>query len=110
MADTSKYITVTEENFKQEVLESTQPVLVDFWADWCAPCHQIAPLIEELADEFEGRARVAKIDVDANPGLAQSYGIRSIPSLLFFQNSKVVDRVSGTVPKKTLVNKLRSLV
>ncbi len=110
MADTSKYITVTEENFKQEVLESTQPVLVDFWADWCAPCHQIAPLIEELADEFEGQARVAKIDVDANPGLAQTYAIRSIPSLLFFQNSEVVDQVSGTVPKKTLANKLRSLV
>ena len=110
MADTSKYITVTEENFKQEVLESTRPVLVDFWADWCAPCHQIAPLIEELADEFEGRARVAKIDVDANPGLAQTHAIRSIPSLLFFKDGKAVDQVSGTVPKQTLANKLRSLV
>jgi len=106
----SKPITVSEENFKQEVLESTQPVLVDFWADWCAPCHQIAPLIEELADQFEGQARIAKIDVDANPGLAQTYAIRSIPSLLFFRDGKAVDQVSGTVPKQTLANKLRSLV
>ena len=88
----SKPITVSEENFKQEVLESTQPVLVDFWADWCAPCHQIAPLIEELADQFEGQARIAKIDVDANPGLAQTYAIRSIPSLLFFRDGKAVDQ------------------
>ena len=85
-------------------------MLVDFWADWCAPCHQIAPLIEELADQFEGQARIAKIDVDANPGLAQTYAIRSIPSLLFFRDGKAVDQVSGTVPKQTLANKLRSLV
>lgn len=109
MADTSKYTTVTEENFKQEVLESTQPVLVDFWADWCAPCHQIAPLIEELADEFEGRARVAKIDVDANPGLAQTYAIRSIPSLLFFKDGKVVDQIAGVVSRASLASKLQAL-
>ncbi len=110
MADNAKYVTLTEENFKSEVLESGKPVLVDFWASWCGPCHMIAPAIEELASEFDGQATVGKLNVDEQPGVAAQYGIRSIPSLLFFQDGKVVEQVVGASPKKALADKLTRLI
>lgn len=101
---------VTDATFESDVLNSDQPVLVDFWATWCGPCRTIAPTIEELASEYEGKAKVVKLDVDNNPQAAQQFGIRSIPSLLFFKDGKPVDQMVGVVPKKTLADKLDSLV
>ena len=106
----TKYLTVDEQTFQKEVLQSGKPVLVDFWAAWCGPCNALAPVIEELAADFEGEAVVAKVDVDANPALAASFGIRSIPALLFFQDGKVAEQIAGAVPKSTLAEKLRSLL
>jgi thioredoxin 1 len=110
MAKNGKYVKLTDQNFRSEVLDSSKPVLVDFWADWCAPCHRMAPAIEELAAEFDGRATIGKVNVDEQTGLAQEYGIRSIPALVFFQDGKVVQRVNGVVPKRTLVSELESLL
>lgn len=104
-----KPLTVTDSNFKSEVIGSDQPVLVDFWATWCGPCRMIAPMIEELADQFEGRAKVAKLDVDQNPQTAMQFGIRSIPTLLFFKDGQVVDQLIGASSKKALAEKLESL-
>ncbi len=106
----SPFIILTEDNFEREVLKSEQPVLVDFWADWCAPCHRIAPVIEELAHEFDGTATIAKLNVDEEPELARRYGIRSIPSLLFFRSGEAVERIAGVQPKHVLSEKLAELV
>ena len=105
----NKPIKVTDANFKDEVMGSDQPVLVDFWATWCGPCRMIAPMIEELAGQFEGRAKVAKMDVDQNPHTAMQFGIRSIPTLLFFKDGQVVDQLIGASSKKALAEKLESL-
>ena len=110
MAHHTKYITLADDSFKSEVLEAKQPVLVDFWAEWCGPCHAIAPVIEDLATEFEGRVKVGKLDVDNNPVTASEHHIHSIPTLLFFKDGRVVDRVVGVVSKKVLAEKLNSLV
>ena len=109
MAENGKYVTATDDNFNDEVLQANEPVLVDFWATWCGPCRMIAPTIEELAGEFEGRAKVVKLDVDNNPQTAMQFGIRSIPTLLFFKNGEVVDQMIGAVSKKELADKLESL-
>ena len=101
-----KPITVTAADFDQRVLESSQTVLVDFWAEWCGPCKMIARTVEELAGDYAGRATVAKVDVDANQDIAARYGISSISSLLVFRNGQVVDRVVGVQSKKTLAAKL----
>ena len=106
----AKYITGTQDNFKSEVLDSSQPVLVDFWAEWCGPCKMIAPALEELAEEFDGKAKVVKVNVDDHQGLAGEYGIRSIPSLLFFRDGKVADQLVGAAPKAVLSEKLSSLI
>lgn len=110
MTNNAKYITLGANNFKTEVLEGTRPVLVDFWASWCGPCHMLAPVIDELAAGFEGRAKVGKVNVDDNADLAAQYGIRSIPTLLFFKDGQVVDQVVGAVPKRVLADKLLALI
>lgn len=106
----AKYITATEANFKSEVLESSQPVLVDFWAEWCGPCKMIAPAIEQLAADFDGKAKVVKVNVDEQPNLAQQYGVRSIPTLLFFRDGKVAEQLVGAAPKEALADKLTNLI
>lgn len=110
MEQQAKYINLDENSFRTEVLESDKPVLVDFWATWCPPCKMIAPIIEEIAAEYEGTAKVAKLDVDQVPSVAGNFGIQSIPTMLFFQNGEVVDRVVGAVPKGVITEKLDSLM
>jgi thioredoxin 1 len=101
---------VDDSNFEEIVVKSDLPVVVDFWAEWCGPCRMIAPIIDDLSREFEGRARVAKCDVDESPGVAATYGIRNIPTVLFFKDGKVADKQVGAVPKINFVNKLNPLV
>jgi thioredoxin 1 len=99
---------VTDDNFKSEVLESPVPVVVDFWAAWCGPCRMIAPIIEEMADEYEGKAKLCKLDVDNNQQVAMQFGIRSIPTVLIFKNGEVADSIIGAVPKQQIVDKLEA--
>jgi thioredoxin 1 len=99
---------VTDANFTDEVLNSTVPVLVDFWAEWCGPCKMIAPAVVELAKEYQGRAKVVKLDVDSNYQTAGAYDVRSIPTLLFFKNGKVVDKIVGAVPKQKLKERMEA--
>jgi thioredoxin 1 len=99
-------IELNESNFETEVLKAGQPVLVDFWAEWCGPCKMIAPILDEIATEQAGRAKVGKVNVDAAPGLAARYQIQSIPTLLFFNGGEVRDRVIGAAAKKAIVSKL----
>jgi thioredoxin 1 len=101
-----KPIEVTDANFESEVLQSEKPVLVDFWAEWCGPCRMIAPIVEEIAREYNGTLKVGKMDVDANPQVSMQFGIRSIPTLLIFKGGRVVDQVIGAVPKRVLTEKL----
>lgn len=102
--------TFTESGFQSDVLDSSQPILVDFWAEWCGPCHVMAPVIDDLATEFAGRVTVGKVNVDDEPALAAQYSIRSIPTLLVFKDGQLVDQAVGVVPKQVLVEKLRALV
>ena len=99
----------TDENFNQEVLSSEIPVLVDFYADWCGPCKMLAPTIEALAEEFEGKVKIGKLNVDNASGTAQKYGIMSIPTLLYFKNGEVVNKTVGVVSKTELEQALNSL-
>lgn len=99
---------LTDGNFETEALNSDKPVMVDFWAEWCGPCRMVGPIVEEVANEYAEKAVVGKLNVDHNPGVAQKYGIRSIPTILFFKNGEVVDRQVGAVPKAALVKKLEA--
>ncbi|HEX9869370.1 MAG TPA: thioredoxin [Candidatus Tectomicrobia bacterium] len=101
---------VTDRTFAQEVLQSTSPVLVDFWADWCGPCKAIAPIVEELAREYKGQLTVMKLDVDANPQTASAYRVESIPTLLVFKDGKPAERIVGAVPKNVIVDTLHGVV
>lgn len=100
----------TDANFDEIVLKSEKPVLVDFWAEWCGPCRMIGPIVKELADDYEGKATMVKVDVDSNPGVAQKFGIRNIPTILFFKGGKDVDKQVGAVPKKVLSAKIDALL
>ncbi|MCE2431943.1 MAG: thioredoxin [Candidatus Latescibacteria bacterium] len=103
-------LNITDENFQTEVVDSDLPVLVDFWATWCGPCRMIAPSIEELAREYDGRVKVCKVDVDNAQQTAQGFGIRSIPTLLIFKDGKQADQLIGAVPKSAIEDKLKAVL
>ncbi len=101
---------VNDTNFEEVVLNSDKPVIVDFWAEWCGPCRMIAPAMEEISGEFTGKAVVVKCDVDNSPSVTAKFGIRNIPTVLYFKEGKVVDKQIGAVPKVNFINKLNALL
>jgi thioredoxin 1 len=103
-------IVVTDSTFDEEVIKSEVPVLVDFWADWCAPCKMIAPIVEDLAEEYDGKVKFAKMDVDSNPKTPMTFGIRGIPTLIVFNGGSAVDQIVGAVPKGVLKGRLEQAV
>jgi len=103
-------IDITDQNFEQEVIKSTLPVLVDLWAPWCGPCRMVAPIVEQLADEYNGKVKFCRLNVDDNPQTAAKYGVMSIPTLIFFKGGAAADTVIGAVPKQTLQPKLDALL
>jgi thioredoxin 1 len=103
-------IEVTDANFEEIVLQSDKPVLVDFWAEWCGPCRMISPLVSELADDYKDRAVITKMDVDSNPATSARFGIRNIPTILFFKGGDIADKQVGAVPKTILAAKIDALI
>jgi thioredoxin 1 len=101
---------VTDASFEQDVLKSDVPVLVDFWAPWCGPCRMVAPIVDEIAKDFEGKLKVVKLNTDENPNIASQYGIRSIPTLMIFKGGEKVDTVVGAVPKTTLSSTISKFI
>ena len=99
-------IEITDDNFKSEVIESDTPTLIDFWAVWCGPCRQVAPVVEQLAEEYQGQLKVGKMDIDHHKIVPQQFGIRSIPTLLLFKDGKVVETIIGAMPKSKLEPKI----
>ena len=102
--------TITDDNFQDEVINSDLPVLIDFWAIWCGPCKMIAPIVEELSTEYDGKAKIGKLDVDSNQETSIKYGVRSIPTLLIFKGGELVETIIGAVPKAKVVEKLESFI
>jgi thioredoxin 1 len=102
-------VELTDQNFDEVVLQSDKPVIVDFWAEWCGPCRMVGPIVEEIGNDYAEKAVVGKLDVDSNPNITRKYGIRNIPTVLFFKNGEVADKQVGAVPKSNLVNKLEGL-
>lgn len=102
MAENENLLHVTDGDFEQQILQSDMPALVDFWAAWCGPCRTVGPIVEELASEYAGKVRVAKLDVDANKETPSKYGVRGIPTLMLFRNGQVVDQIVGAVPKNRI--------
>ena len=102
-----KTVEVTANNFQSEVLQSATPVLVDFWAEWCGPCKRIAPIVDEIAQEYQGKVVVGKLDADAYPDILMQLGIMSIPTLMLFKNGEMVERITGYKPKEKLVDQLK---
>jgi len=105
-----KPVEITDSNFEQEVANSDLPVIIDFWAAWCGPCRLIHPIMEELAETYQGRLKVGKLDVDVNQQTAIRFGVRSIPTVLFFKNGELKDTVIGAVPKQMFVDKVEKLL
>lgn len=103
-------IEVTDANFDEIVLKSDKPVLVDFWAEWCGPCRMVGPIVSELANDYGDKAVITKMDVDSNPATSAKFGIRNIPTILFFKNGEIVDKQVGAVPKTVLASKLDALM
>jgi thioredoxin 1 len=103
-------VEITDDNFEAEVINSDLPVLIDFWAVWCGPCKMIAPIVEELATEYDGKAKIGKLDVDSNQQTSIKYGVRSIPTLLLFKDGELKDTIIGAVPKTNIVEKLNAQV
>ncbi|HKK81656.1 MAG TPA: thioredoxin [Prolixibacteraceae bacterium] len=103
-------IEVNDANFDEVVLQSDKPVLVDFWAEWCGPCRMVGPIVEELSGEYDGKAVCVKMDVDSNPAIPAKYGIRNIPTILFFKNGEVADKQVGAVPKTVIAQKIDALM
>jgi thioredoxin 1 len=101
---------VNDSNFDEVVIKSDKPVVVDFWAEWCGPCRMIAPIIEEIAEQYSGKALVVKCDVDNSPNVAARFGIRNIPTVLFFKEGKIADKQVGAVPKNNFLTKLNALI
>ena len=105
-----KPIEITDDNFESEVIKSDKPVLIDFWAVWCGPCKMIAPIVEELASEYNGKIKIGKLDVDSNQQTSIKFGVRSIPTLLLFKDGKLKETIIGAVPKKHLVDKINTVL
>ncbi len=103
-------IEITDANFEELVVNSDKPVMIDFWAVWCGPCRMIAPIVEEMSGEYEGKAVIGKVDVDSNPNVATKYGIRNIPTVLFVKNGEIVDKQVGAAPKQAFTAKLDALL
>jgi thioredoxin 1 len=103
-------IEVTDANFEEIVLQSDKPAIVDFWAEWCGPCRMVSPIVEEISQEYDGKVVVTKLDVDNNPETSGKFGIRNIPTVLFFKNGEIVDKQVGAVPKKKYLEKLEPLL
>lgn len=101
-------IEITDANFEELVKKSDKPVMIDFWAEWCGPCRMVGPLVEEISNEYQGKAIVGKVNVDHNPNISMEFGIRNIPTILFFKNGQVVDKQVGAVPKAKLAEKLNA--